>query len=267
MTLDDLILPWPDLAPPAIDRPGWRHGRNKMVNHYAKHGWVVIEDVLPDDLIDAYCDEWRAHSPDVGGYPDPVPYMAQPAMLELCMHGALHDAMTALVGEPVGLHLNLSGWRSTTRNWHQDGYLNPDSNMDYYVAAWMALDDVHPDAGPFEYVSGSHRIFGPIRNQLMLEALTPEERTSPLWPTYSERILTPLFEEQIAEHGLKVEQFIAKKGDVLLWHPRLLHRGSVPVDPELERRALISHYSGIGHRPDFPTAKQHGGGWYFPIVR
>ena len=57
----------------------------------------------------------------------------------------------------------------------------------------------------------------------------------------------------------------AKKGDVLFWHPRLLHRGSTPNDFNLERRALISHYSGINHRPDFPTAVPVGKGWIFPI--
>jgi hypothetical protein len=33
----------------------------------------------------------------------------------------------------------------------------------------------------------------------------------------------------------------------------------------MERRALIAHYSGINHRQDMPAARQHGGGWYFPV--
>jgi len=40
---------------------------------------------------------------------------------------------------------------------------------------------------------------------------------------------------------------------VLIWHGRLLHRGSRPTNPSLLRRALISHYSGINHRPDMPA--------------
>ena len=66
---------------------------------------------------------------------------------------------------------------------------------------------------------------------------------------------------------LEIEKFLAKKGDVLLWHARLMHRGSIPNDPDLWRETAILHYSGVNHRPDMPSpAIQHQqGGWYFPL--
>lgn len=265
--LDGLTRPWEVSEPPPFDRDGWSPGNDELVNEYAEKGLVVVEGLAPDHLVDAYCGEWQANSPGPMGWPHATPYMEQKEMLALCTYAGIADVMQRILGEPAGLHLNLTGWRSTTRNWHQDGYLNPDSNRDYYVAVWIALDDIHPDSGPFQYVEGSHKIFDVVRHDLMLQALTPAERNSPLWPTFSERILTPIFEEKIDALGLEVKEFHAKKGDVLFWHPRLLHRGSNPVDVSLERRALISHYSGINHRPDFPTAVPVGGGWIFPIGR
>ena len=95
----------------------------------------------------------------------------------------------------------------------------------------------------------------------------------PKWPVRSEEILTPLFEQLIEDADLQIEDFIAKKGDVLLWHSRLMHRGSTPNDPDIQRRSCIAHYSGITHRPDMPVALsrlggKHGyelNGYYFPI--
>lgn len=199
------------------------------------------------------------------GWPYNTPYMHVDALRRLCCDSALAGVLEHLIGEPMAVHLNLTGWRSTQRNWHQDGYLNPDANADHYAAVWVALDDIDPHAGPFQYVPGSHRRFGVIRHDLMRAALRPDEQ-GPDWPTHSERILTPLFEDELRHDHIVPHEFIAKRGDVLIWHARLLHRGSTPIDPTLERRALIAHYSGVHHRPDFPSAvRSDHGGWFFPI--
>lgn len=267
-TLDDLTAPWPNPALLALpDRPHAIRS-HPHADVYAADGYAIAPGLLPEDVVDRYCAAFMEQFPDRtqrGGFQYATPYRDHPFVMDLCMRPEITDMCEALVGEPMGLHLNLSDWRSTQRNWHQDGYLNPDANLDWYVAVWIALDDIHPDAGPFEFVPGSHRRFGVIRNQKMRAALTAEEQ-GPAWPTHSERILTPIFEDAIAVERLDVHQFIAEKGDVLFWHPRLLHRGSAPNHPELERRALISHYSGIHHRPDFGPAVQHiSGGWFFPV--
>ena len=165
---------------------------------------------------------------------------------------------------PMGVHLNLTPWVTTERNWHQDGYLNPDHVTDHYLAVWVALDDIHPDSGPFEFAPGSHRL-PKITHDRMLASLTEKEQASPMWPKYSERILTPLFERLIVKAGMSVATYTPKRGDVLFWHARLLHRGSMANVPGMERRALIAHYSGIHHRPDMPPAVPYGDGYLFPI--
>lgn len=269
-TLDDLTEPWPPgVAPPADDlsqpvdgiRADWR-----------RDGYVIVHDLLPEHILDAYSEAWLADNGPQGrfgdrpgGWPYDTPYMHVPALRDLACHPRLAQLLHELIGDRMGVHLNLTGWRSTTRNWHQDGYLNPDSNGDWYAAVWVALDDIHPYSGPFQWVPGSHHRFGVIRQTRMLAALDPSER-GPDWPRHSERILTPLFEDELTETRTIPHQFLAKKGDVLVWHARTLHRGSTPRNPELERRAVILHYSGVHHRPDMPTAVQHGaGGYYFPI--
>jgi ectoine hydroxylase-related dioxygenase (phytanoyl-CoA dioxygenase family) len=61
------------------------------------------------------------------------------------------------IGYRIGVHFNLSGFTSTDRGWHQDDYMYARTVMASGVAAWIALDDVTTDMGPFEFVPGSHK--------------------------------------------------------------------------------------------------------------
>lgn len=259
-----LSRPWTD--PSVLSRADNPDAdRSVPGQRFADDGYLIVPHLLDADTVDAYCEQFAAVFPErTRGWQYCTPYQDHRFVLDLCTDARIVDTAANLIGEPMGVHLNLSDWRSTQRNWHQDGYLNPDSNLDWYVAVWIALDDIDPDAGPFQFIPGSHRQFDVIRNDDMIAALPPEQR-GPDWPKHSETLLTPFFEDHITSLGLPVHEFIARKGDVLFWHSRLLHRGSTPNNPDLERRALIAHYSGITHRPDFPPAVQYGDGWYFDV--
>jgi hypothetical protein len=260
--LVDLAEPFPDEWLPPRDRA------TAPPTPWGDNGFVHLPGFFTRKELAGYVAEFQAAWPEPAspGWQYATPYMHHPELRRLCCHGDLAAVLEYLIGEPMAVHLNLTGWTSTTRNWHQDGYLNPDPVADWYAAVWVALEDVHPDSGPFQYVPGSHRLFPPIRREKMLAALG-ETAANPNWPTESERILTPLFEQLIVNEGLTVETYLPKAGDVFVWHARLLHRGSSPSDPSRERRALISHYSAVNHRRDMPEAVQHpAGGWFFPIA-
>lgn len=266
VTLDDLCRPWLPGEAPWLDQLDKVHDVLSATQQaWRDDGLVILDGILDNEHIDAYTNAWRADNTHrVMGWPCDTPYVHEPSILDLTAVAGhiLHD----LIGHPMAVHLNLTGWRSTQRNFHQDAVLNPDSNRDHYAAAWFALDDIDDDAGPFEYVPGSHREFGMLRQDLVLRALGTTT-ANPLWPRDSERILTPLYEDAIAERGMEVRRFTPKRGSLLLWHARLLHRGSVPNNPDLERRSLIAHLSSVNHRPDMPPAKMHGSAAYFPLVQ
>lgn len=261
LTLDDLAEHWgPEQIPTTESAP-----TSLTQSTWARDGVVIRPKLLDDELLAAYEAEWSASAPGPHGWGYATPYMDHPALRRLVCDQRIADILVELIGEEAGVHLNLTGWRSTTRDWHFDQYLNEPYVGGFYVAVWVALDDIHPDAGPFQYVPGSHHWWHPISQAKMRAALGPDG-DGPDWPTHSERILTPLFEAEIAERQITPTTHLPQRGDVLFWHSRLLHRGSVPVDPNRERRALIAHYSGIGHRPDMPQPRHHpAGGWMFPL--
>jgi len=229
-----------------------------------ENGYLIKKKLMPEDLMIAYEDCWlRENSQRLDGWPYCTPYREHQEILEILSFLGLHETMEQLIGEPSGVHLNLTGWVSTTRNWHQDTYLNPPGVGDYYCAVWIALDTIHPDSGPFQFVPGSH-MWRTVTRQKILTRL-PKEKRNHMWPKYSEELLTDVFENQIKTRNAEVVTYLPERGDVLFWHGRLLHRGSLPNDDKILRKTLIAHYSGIGHRSDMPPAQKYKDGWFFPV--
>jgi len=258
----DPKLPW-------LDKTNVNDVLTDDQKYWKDNGLIVKSNLLSNDVIDNYKKEWvrdnRKNSDRPNGYQSPCPYMQIPSLLELATCGPIQNMLKSLIGEPMGVHLALTSWKSTERDWHQDSYLNPSHVKDWYIAVWIALNDIHEDSGPFEFIRGSH-ILPPIeQNKIITEFGLDKNDTA--WPKKSEELLTPLLDDFIDKAELNIEKFVPKKGDVLFWHSRLLHRGSKPKNVGLWREAVILHYSGVNHRGDMPDAKQHKQkGWYFPIA-
>lgn len=246
-----------------------RDGDNpSQAQRFWREGVCIAPGLLGERFIDAYCDLVEREGVSPAGWAAGMPYMRHPEILDVCCNQLVSDFLSSLFdGQDLGLHLNLTGWVSTERNWHQDCYLSPEPVGSHYVAVWFALDDIHPDAGPFEYAVGSHEL-PPMSQKRVFEHLTPSEQRDPDWPKNTEPWIVAACEEVIRERGYPVKQFLGKRGDVLCWHSRLLHRGSPPKVPGMARKAIIAHYSVLSHRMkiDMPKAARHEGqGWYFVL--
>ncbi len=226
------------------------------------NGYLIKPGFIPEDMIDRYV-ALRERHPDKRGWGCPVPYMHVAELRDISLYPPLMQLMERLVGEEMGLHLNLTGWVSTDRNWHQDDYLNPPYINSWYAAVWVALEDIHPDCGPFEFVPGSHK-WPLMKSHRVRMYLTPEERQNIGWPALAERFVNQLAQDEIDRRGTPTQKFIARKGDLLIWHGRLMHRGSYANVPGMERRTLISHYSGLSHRVDMKhVARTEEGSAFF----
>jgi hypothetical protein len=110
------------------------------------------------------------------------------------------------------------------------------------TASWLALEDVRENSGEFEYVPGSHR----------LPELLHHGNTKAHYGDFAEygRILVET-REMCEERGLKTERFMARKGDVLIWHADLMHGGAIIEDRSRTRKSLVAHFMPLGVMPTF----------------
>ena len=117
----------PDENLPPLDRaePGNDIVMTPDAAHWREHGYLILPKFMPDELIDAYCRVFKATGRVPDGWGEPQPYLHVPEMLDLCCHPPLLRKIEELIPTPMAVNLALTAWKSTTRTWHQDDYLNP----------------------------------------------------------------------------------------------------------------------------------------------
>jgi phytanoyl-CoA hydroxylase len=124
--------------------------------------------------------------------------------------------------------------RGSTQLLHQDMAVFHVFPHNYLIGAWYALEDVHPDSGPLVFFPGSHKdsMWKGFNNYPQTQLRTA------LKPEYDG------YHNYIDELSKKYErkEFIAKKGQVLLWHGMLIHGGSPLKNRDLTRKSFVVHY-------------------------
>ncbi|MBC2661982.1 phytanoyl-CoA dioxygenase family protein [Novosphingobium flavum] len=105
----------------------------------------------------------------------------------------------------------------------------------FMCGVWLAMEDIHEDAGPLTYCPGSHR--WPIVSNLMLGTKRFGDQSQMAQAPYEE-VWRATIEAQVAH----TEVFLARKGQALIWAANLLHGGSPQRDPNRTRWSQVTHY-------------------------
>lgn len=147
------------------------------------------------------------------------------------------------------------GWGSQQAIHKDTAYVKIDGNPMSMLATWVALEDIAEGTGELEYYVGSHKapdyIFGGVSK--WLEAS----------PDQFDDFLAALHRDaQVYQQPRS--KFLARSGDVLIWHADLAHGGSPITRPGVTRKSIVTHYTAGRNDPyyrrwsDFAPA-DHGG--------
>jgi phytanoyl-CoA hydroxylase len=139
-----------------------------------------------------------------------------------------------LDGDPL-ICCSLNFERGSQQPFHLDTWYMPPPVDDKMVVASIALDDVDADNGPMVYYPGSHRI--PAYRFSDGRLNIAEAEAGRCWDYLN---------AEIARRGLREEEFRGKRGDVFLWHARLLHGGRPIRDMTKTRRSMVVHFWRAG---------------------
>jgi 2-polyprenyl-3-methyl-5-hydroxy-6-metoxy-1,4-benzoquinol methylase len=232
-------------------------------------GYIVFKNAVPVQLLDQLNEEiegfWRTppegmmietFEPD--GQPKHIPprleYRAGKTKLrdlfafsalarEATMAPKIMDFLSAIFEDKPKAFQSLYFWKGSEQPIHKDSaYVMVDNEPMQLAASWLALEDVHSNTGELEYYIGSHRapdyLFGGAHK--WLEA-SPHEHDS---------FLASLHKDAQA-YGHVRGSFLARKGDVLIWHADLAHGGSPVKHPGITRKSLVTHFTAGRNEPFF----------------
>jgi hypothetical protein len=180
-------------------------------------------------------------------------YLEAPWLRDLSLHPRLAAIVGQLLEDAPVICNSLLFERGSTQPMHFDTYYMPGQTPGGMTATWIALEDTHADAGPLRYVPGSQRI-APWKNA---EGRTTVRDDSDLDQA------THYIEAALRDYGLAEETFLAREGDVFIWHEQLYHGGGHINDASLTRRSLVTHYWRAREMAPGSIVRHRRSGGYF----
>jgi ectoine hydroxylase-related dioxygenase (phytanoyl-CoA dioxygenase family) len=124
-----------------------------------------------------------------------------------------------------------SGQRAHSDSIHMTTY-----PLGYLVAAWIALENVTSESGPLFYYPGSHKL-PYLLNSDFNEGETMLTLGKKNYTDYED-----VLEELVSTKGYEKKEFLAKKGDVFIWHANLVHGGAPIINKASTRKSMVIHY-------------------------
>jgi phytanoyl-CoA hydroxylase len=246
----------------------------KPFQQHAAEGWCIVRRAIPETLVrelqarflhDAKsCDEpqlrqscrMEANKFDSFGFmkvPLLDPHLGtsaalegfREAILDLACSAAMLEALSLITLRPHHVLQQVMIFEQSATPPHQDWVYLDSYPQGCLTAAWVALEDISPEATRFFVVPGSQDF---------------DEDFPHDWIWKSSRYLDAMAEVVRTRYGDHVIVPELQAGDVLFWNSRLIHGSRPGADPHRSRLSLAAHYIpegfGFGNR-EIPLKQAH----------
>lgn len=238
------------------------------LERFVRDGYIILAQAASPEAVDAFQAEiarsFRFGNPDVlfqsHGSQETLPlteavdrlgsrvvdaYVPLRQALDLFSSPELVRFLRLIFDEDPLLFQGLNFDQGSQQGLHQDtAYVVLNRPMEL-AACWIALEDVQAGSGELMYSPGSHRLpdwdFGPDRKHW--DRSVDGDATHDEWSHFLRS------KAEASEHG--IQTFLARKGDILVWHADLAHGGSPVTRPELTRQSLVGHFCPLSGRPRY----------------
>ncbi len=219
----------------------------EMLNSWHNNGFLILENFFKTDEIDQLNGEIdfllkkRILNFNYTQSKIMQAYKWSKKARSFFMHANLLEVLSLLLGQEIIPFQTINFLNGSEQKAHADAFhmsTFPKGNM---IAAWIALEDIRDENGPLFYYPGSHKL-----TYLNIDSVGGA-RYSKLWidSDLNSRYEYTL-EKMIQKNDLKRKVFMAKKGDVLIWHANLIHGGSPVKKQNATRKSMVCHYYAKG---------------------
>jgi phytanoyl-CoA hydroxylase len=230
-------------------------------DRYLENGYVIVRGALPDALLASALEElerfkrqkrlyftqsthswaWSKSLTSEGFLIDSI---QSPTKQWTCGRGLRRSVTEIICSQYISKMLaEISGFEYFV-NWqnmlfdksagtvdHSDTWYLDTKPSGFMIAAWIALEDIHVDAGRFFVV--------PKSNQLRL----PEHSSAVIGGHYD---YAKFIDDYVEGNGLERYAPDLRAGDVLFWHPFTIHGAFNQSDERRSRKSLTAHYHPVG---------------------
>jgi ectoine hydroxylase len=149
----------------------------------------------------------------------------------------LTSILSFILGKKVTPFQTINFLVGSEQKAHSDSIHMTTYPLGYLIAVWIALEDIDENCGPLHYYPGSHKLAYVLNKDYERGGSQLTVGAENNYLKYEEKI-----EEIISESKIPKKQFLAKKGDILIWHANLVHGGDPILREGSTRKSMVIHY-------------------------
>lgn len=211
---------------------------------WSDQGYAILEEYLSEkqvEEVNAAIDN-MIQNKDVsfryGGKKIMFAFQQSEVIRSIGLGEPLLSILRMLMGKEVDLFQSINFIKGSEQRTHSDAIHMSTYPLGNLIAVWIALEDITIDNGPLHYYPGSHKLPYLSNKDIDNEGngLFLGDKD---YSHYEDKI-----DDILEGQNFKKELFLAKKGDLLIWHGNLLHGGNAMNDPQLTRKSQVFHYYG-----------------------
>ena len=216
--------------------------QEELARVYNKNGYIVLKNVFTEAEIDQVVSDIheKGFNPDytliktrdynrcqdLWEHSEPVKNLStKPEIL---------STLEMLYDREVVPFQTLNFLRGTQQMAHSDTIHFSSMPAKFMAGVWIALEDVSHENGPLFYYPGSHQMpeynFNHFRENLVDNS----------YDNYHDYEL--FMEALMLNSPYEKKEFLAKKGDVLIWSANIVHGGSPVIKADSTRLSQVTHY-------------------------
>lgn len=214
--------------------------QEKIIN-WSANGFMLLEGFFDDSVVSSVNEEIERIT--AGHLIEPthdnkLPFANRisPVIKNVTYTPQLINILNFLLDKEVVPFQTLNFVKGSNQRAHSDSIHMTTYPLGYLVAVWIALEDTNEKNGPLFYYRGSHKLPYLLNNDFN-DTSTTLKLGRKDYKNYEDVV-----EEIIQKNHLEKEVFLAKKGDVFIWHANLIHGGSPTIDHSLTRKSMVIHY-------------------------
>lgn len=229
------------LAPQKASFNSFSPAIQQKIKDWSAHGYLIIENFLSHET----CDEVNIEIENLqqnGSLPftygNKLMFANKKSALikGITVQPALTSLLAFLLDKEVVPFQTINFINGSEQRAHSDSIHMTTYPLGYLIAVWVALEDITHENGPLFYYPGSHKLPYLLNNDFN-EGSTLLTLGKKDYPDYED-----VLEELVVTKNYPKQEFLARKGDILVWHANLVHGGTPILNKALTRKSMVIHY-------------------------